>query len=231
LSCEGAFTRADLYLFKAHWNALVRGWARPYAVVHPPVFPERYRVETTREKILFVNMSALKGVETFFRIVERMPHRRFLAVIGGYSKQAPPPRAYDNLEVVGPLEDIRHAYSRAKIVLMPSVLEAFGRVALEAAASGIPTIAANCPGLREALGSAGRFVAHDDIDAWVQAITELENDEAYAAAVNKVLHRSNAMDPSKELREFEGLLRNLTQQSGTHMLRNDRDDLSPSMGQ
>ncbi|WP_262928542.1 glycosyltransferase family 4 protein [Streptomyces sp. CBMA152] len=48
-----------------------------------------------------------------------------------------------------------HVYSRSRVILMPSLYESWGRVAVEAFASGIPVIAHTTPGLVESMGEAG----------------------------------------------------------------------------
>ncbi|MFE4971343.1 glycosyltransferase [Kitasatospora sp. NPDC056651] len=49
-------------------------------------------------------------------------------------------------------------YARSRVVLMPSSHESWGRVGVEAFASGIPVIAHPTPGLAECLGHAGIYV-------------------------------------------------------------------------
>lgn len=67
---------------------------------------------------------------------------------------------------------------RAAIVLVPSHSETFGLVALEAAASGVPVIARNTGGLREAVvdGVTGLLVTGDEPSDWARAITGLLED-------------------------------------------------------
>lgn len=64
---------------------------------------------------------------------------------------------------------------RASLVLIPSHSETFGLVALEAAASGVPVIARDAGGLREAVldGETGVLIASDDPAVWAAAIERL----------------------------------------------------------
>ena len=70
--------------------------------------------------------------------------------------------------------------------------------AVEAAASGIPTIAHPTPGLQEALGDAGVFVDRDDIDGWETALKELLG-AGWALASKKALARSAEINPRQEV--------------------------------
>jgi glycosyltransferase involved in cell wall biosynthesis len=51
---------------------------------------------------------------------------------------------------------------------MPSRRESYGRVAVEAAMSGIPTVASDLPGIREATNNRGLFVAEGQ--SWEAAV-------------------------------------------------------------
>jgi glycosyltransferase involved in cell wall biosynthesis len=77
-----------------------------------------------------------------------------------------------------------------RVLLMPSRYESYGRTAIEAAASGIPTIAHPTPGLREALGAAGIYANRDNPDDWVTAIRALTSDPvAYSRRSRQVQKR------------------------------------------
>lgn len=71
-------------------------------------------------------------------------------------------------------EDIPRYYRLADVHLLPSTkrAEAFGLVALEAAASGIPSIASDLPGVRTVVrdGDTGVLVPPGDVDELAQAI-------------------------------------------------------------
>ncbi|WGD37468.1 glycosyltransferase [Lysinibacter sp. HNR] len=66
----------------------------------------------------------------------------------------------------------------AKLVMVPSYSETFGLVALEAAASGVPVIAADTGGLREAVvhGTTGLLLTGRDPHVWAAAIEPLLRD-------------------------------------------------------
>jgi glycosyltransferase involved in cell wall biosynthesis len=168
-------------------------------VVLPPVWPEEYR--TTRgDCITLVNCTATKGVKVLEELAERMPERKFLAVRGGYGEQAPPD--LDNVIVLDhmPGREMRDAvYARTRLLLMPSDYESWGRVGVEAMASGIPVLAHPTEGLTESLGAAGIFCDRADVDAWQAAIERLDGRDAYRSASRKAKARSKALDPAADL--------------------------------
>jgi hypothetical protein len=65
---------------------------------------------------------------------------------------------------------------------MPSSYESWGRVAIEAACSGIPTIAHPTDGLLEALGPAGIFVDRRKTRQWQAELERLDDPDQYAKA-------------------------------------------------
>jgi glycosyltransferase involved in cell wall biosynthesis len=61
-----------------------------------------------------------------------------------------------NLNRMANTPDPRDFYRLSRIVLIPTIWqESFGRVAVEAMASGIPVLASDCGALPETLGGAG----------------------------------------------------------------------------
>jgi len=168
-------------------------------IVRPPVWPREYR--TTRgECITLVNCTMSKGAGVLAELAERMPERKFLAVRGGYGEQQPP--ELDNVLVLDhmPGRQMRDAvYARTRLILMPSDYESWGRVGVEAMASGIPVLAHPTEGLTESLGAAGVFCDRDDVDAWQEAIEGLDDRDVYRAASRRALARSKSLDPAQDL--------------------------------
>lgn len=168
-------------------------------VVRPPVWVDEYR--TTRgDCITLVNCTMTKGVGVLAELAERMPERKFLAVRGGYGEQEPPDLS--NVLVLDhmPGREMRDAvYARTRLLLMPSDYESWGRVGVEAMASGIPVLAHPTEGLTESLGGAGVFCDREDVDAWQAAIERLDARDAYRTASRRATARAKALDPTQDL--------------------------------
>ncbi len=128
---------------------------------------------------------AFKGLEVLLAAFKELEGASHLIVVGDGDLRADfEIMAADNPSVhfVGaiPPEDLPVYYRAADIHLFPSTsqAEAFGLVALEAAASGIPTIASNLPGVRTVVkdNETGLLVPPSDADALKIAIERLLND-------------------------------------------------------
>ena len=191
---------ADLIVANSwHVNAALPDAGAPRIVVHPPVWPDRHRTEPG-DAVTLVNPIPEKGAHLFYELAERMPGVPFLAVEGGYQRDQQIRRPdLANVTWQPHTDDMRRdVWSRTRVLLMPSEQESYGMAAVEAAASGIPTLASPTPGLREALGDAGNFADPADVDAWEQALRHLLGDgwnEASASA--RAL--ADALDPRPEL--------------------------------
>jgi len=193
--------QVQLAIYNARWTmeaAAAEGRTERAVLVNPLVFPDAFATERG-EAICLVNTCPAKGGQLFWALTARMPERRFLAVRGGWGAQIV--HLLPNAEVIGHQLDPRDIYRRCRIMLMPSQplgtpgpnwdwTESWGRVAIEAAASGIPTIAHPTPGLLESLGSAGIFADRNDVEAWARAIEELDDPDRYAQASAAALARS-----------------------------------------
>jgi len=153
-------------------------------VLLPLVQPQSYGFRTTREKILFINPTILKGVEVFFGIAGRLPDLQF-RVAESWNINGPwrdychsRAEALNNIEWVAPTRNPETLYGAAKVLLMPSVWEeSFGRSALEAQLSGIPVLASRRGGLPEAVGEGGILLEADAAaDAWSEALDRVCSD-------------------------------------------------------
>jgi glycosyltransferase involved in cell wall biosynthesis len=212
-----------LTIYNSHWLAAKRSqwagqempdeWLAPSIVVHPVVEPERYRCETGT-KITLVNPTPTKGANTFKALAKQMPEREFLAVEGGYGDQVitapgtdPKYAATGNIEWMAHTPDIREVFRKTRVLLMPSDYESYGRVGIEAACAGIPTITHPTEGLKEAFGNAGIFIDRNDIAAWYMEVDRLLTDEAYYRERSEaVLALAASLDPESEFDRLEAAL-------------------------
>jgi glycosyltransferase involved in cell wall biosynthesis len=140
----------------------------PGFVYHPPVDPSQYYTDIYRgEYITQVNFFHNKGPEIFFELARRFPQHKFLAVKGGYGQQEIPEILPHNVTLWENQPDMRRVYGVSRLILMPSQYESYGRIAVEAAASSVPSLVTATPGLKEAMGEAAVYVENrDDIDEW-----------------------------------------------------------------
>jgi glycosyltransferase involved in cell wall biosynthesis len=196
----------------SHWGGqyMPDAWRAPHIIVHPIVEPERYRCETGT-KITLVNPTPTKGANTLKVLAKQMSDREFLAVEGGYGDQVitapgtdPKYAATGNIEWMAHTPDIREVFRKTKILLMPSDYESYGRVGIEAACAGIPTIAHSTEGLKEAFGDAGIFIDRNDIAAWYLEIDRLLTDDVYyRQRSNAVLALADSLGPESEFDRLE----------------------------
>lgn len=202
---------ADLVVYNSEWirrdgEIFYARYPREFLprnsiVVRPPVIAQEYRTQPG-DCATLVNLNADKGGEVFWQIAAWTPEWNFLGVRGAYGQQIMPPPRLPNCEVVDgvPGQKMReHVYSRSRVMLMPSLYESWGRVAVEAFASGIPVIAHPTPGLVESLGEAGIFAYRDDLNAWIHALTSLRDPTAWALASRRAKARSLELSAAPDL--------------------------------
>jgi glycosyltransferase involved in cell wall biosynthesis len=168
-------------------------------IVRPPVVAAEYATKPGGA-VTLVNCSKEKGGEVLAALARRMPEQQFLAVKGAYGEQVLPD--LPNVEVVEHVsgEDMRdQVYARTKVLLMPSSYESWGRVGVEAMASGIPVLAHPTQGLCESLGDAGVYVDRDDIDGYEATLRRLLTPGEYRLAAKRSKARSAGLDPGEDL--------------------------------
>jgi len=183
---------------------------QPTMIVTPPCDINHYKINKPGTHVTLVNINDAKGGATLKFLAGLMPKEKFLGVKGSYGNQVlDQPK---NVKIVDNMGDIRKAYAKTRIIIMPSRYESWGRVAVDAMSCGIPVIANPTPGLQESLGDAGYFVKFNDVEGYKRAIEEI--DANYSEWQEKVKLRSVQLyeQSQKELAEFETFLDKLTKQ-------------------
>jgi glycosyltransferase involved in cell wall biosynthesis len=189
---------AALVIANSKWIEKAIRWPGRTIVIPPPCDPARYKT-TPGEAITLINLGENKGAHTFWQLARILKDRQFIGVHGGYSHQIIPDRVPSNVELIEHTPDIREVYGRTRLILIPSAYESWGRVGIEAAASGIPAIAHPTPGLLESLGNAGTFVDRHDIAGYVEAIWAFDDPKHYAKQSARALARSAELDVERDM--------------------------------
>ncbi|MDQ3737954.1 MAG: glycosyltransferase [Actinomycetota bacterium] len=154
-----------------------------------------------RPVALFVGrMQALKGPDVAIRALARSRCRDAVMVMGGGASglegDAEMALAHDLVDELGlhdrvvfvepqPHHILSTYYRAADVVIVPSRSESFGLVALEAAACGIPVVAAAVGGLRSLVddGVTGLLVERRDPEHFAAALDRVLDDPAAAEAM------------------------------------------------
>lgn len=200
--------RPDLVVFNAEWQVHMSEYLGAALVVHPPMDVAKYLC-APGDRVTLINLNRRKGGDLFGRLVKSMPDVQFLGVIGMWGEQIVPRPLPRNLEILESQNDVRRVYSRTRVLLLPSRWESFGRVAVEAALSGIPVVASPNPGTIEALGNAAIYASLSDVDEWVAAIRSLDDPEFYSSQSVAIAHAAERFTGANELVDLEEMLKGL----------------------
>lgn len=168
-----------------------------HLVVRPPIYSAEYKT-APGQKVTLINLNEDKGARIFYELARRMPDVEFLGVVGAHGEQII--EALPNVEIVKHTDPhaMTTVYGKTRVLLMPSIYESWGRVGVEAMASGIPVIAHPTNGLTEALGDAGTFVSRDDLNGWESAVRRLLDGRSWKASSRRALQRSAELDSIRD---------------------------------
>jgi len=147
------------------------------------------RMETAPVVVMLGRLLHQKGIPEFVEVARRirhnMPAARF--IIAGEEDLIHPDavtvdwiREQEGVEYLGHLQDVGPILEKADLLLYPSYYrEGVPRVVLEAAATGLPAVAFDVPGVREAVrnGETGFLVFDRDVDNMTRRVRELLEDE------------------------------------------------------
>ena len=184
-------------------NAFRQAFGLPALVLPPLVDPARYRTESRRETVTFVNPIPIKGLDIAISLAETRPDIPFLFVESwplttrqrrGLSQRIKHCR---NVTLVERTQDMRSIYARTRLLLVPSIWnEAWGRVVTEAQICGIPVLASDVGGLPEAVGNGGLVVNPTaPLSDWADELGRLWDDLAcYAEYCRRASDRVQLYD-------------------------------------
>lgn len=118
----------------------------------------------------------------------------------------------NSVNFFGKFVDVIPFYNKMDIFVLPSILEGFGIVLLEAMASGIPIVATNVDGIREVVinMSSGLLVPPKSPKAIADAISNLiENPQLRDNLVKEGLNRAKEFDVKEHVMKLDRLYTNL----------------------
>lgn len=180
-------------------------------VLYPLVDFDHYRTPRREEFVTMINPVQVKGVEIGLELAERLPQQEFLFVEGWGTDPAIVARIerLPNATYMRKQMDMRAVYGRTQVLIVPSQWqEAFGRVVVEAQASGIPVIASRTGGLPEAVGDGGILIDdYRDPARWLPALQGLLEDRSvYESLSEKAIENTRRFDLRGELNRLIGIL-------------------------
>lgn len=180
------------------------------AVIHPPIYgtgPFPRLSSFDRGLVSMINPCAVKGISIFLEMARAMPETAF-GVLPGWGTTAEDRRSlgdFANVEILPYCREIEEFLRRTRVLLMPSLwLEGFGLIVMEAMLRGIPVIASDSGGLKEAKLGTGYVIPvraierydpifdehgmpqpvlpQQDVKPWIEAVRTLTGDRnAYEA--------------------------------------------------
>lgn len=170
-------------------------------VAYPGVSPDFYRrtpaeIEAFRREhglperfILYLGtLEPRKNLETLIHAYARLPQRREVRLVLAGARGWQTEGLFELIETLGLAEDVLTTgylsgsalpmwYNASELFAYPSLYEGFGMPVVEAMACGAPVVASHATSLPEAAGPAGTLLPPTDVDAWVDAIARLLDDE------------------------------------------------------
>jgi glycosyltransferase involved in cell wall biosynthesis len=177
---------------------------RGAAVIHPPIYgrgPFTHYRNFEHGRITMINPCAVKGISIFLEVARRLPEREF-AVLPGWGTTSGDLRALRtvaNVRFLPHATNIDEVLAETRVLLMPSLwYEGFGLIVMENMLRGLPVVASDSGGLKEAkhgtryvigvrtieryepvfdeLGMPRPVVLENDAGPWLEALAELLGD-------------------------------------------------------
>ena len=173
-----------------------------YAVYWPPFINfKRYITKKKNIKSIgFYSAGPHKGDKLFNKLIEKMPHIKFVIMGRNYSFESN--TTPKNLKHMGDITNPKLFYKEISLLVVPSLIsEGYPRVIIEAALNGIPVIANKIGGIPESLGNSGIFIDIEQsenkmVKQYISTIDKLLNDSR-----EYVKYSERALKRAKEYEE------------------------------
>lgn len=174
-----------------------------YLIIGSGIDIDRFRVScrprhngSSPVVVMLGRLLSQKGIPDFTEVASRVrrqwPNARF--IWAGEADDTHPDavssewmHAQQDIEYAGRLNDVRDLLKEADLFLFPSYREGVPRAIMEAAASGLPTIAFDVPGVREAVidHETGFLVPVRDSETMARRVAELLGDSDKRSEMGK----------------------------------------------
>lgn len=203
-AAEAVKAAAAVVVIGSHMAGYVREHlGREAVVVHPPMYgkpPYQRFGRFGGGFVLLINPCAVKGISIFLALAERFPEIEFAALTGWGTSLADRTALslHANTVLLQNVADIEEVLAGARVLLMPSLwYEGFGLIAMEAMLRGVPVIASDSGGLKEAKEGTGYVIPVRPVTRYEQvfddtlmprAVTPEQDVEPWARALDTLLH-------------------------------------------
>lgn len=207
----------DLLLANAEGHAsAARERGLPCRFVPSLVDVSATRVATTRRVALLVNPRKEHGVDVALELARRRPDVPFVLQESWLLDARERAHVEDQIRALPHVQlrpfyaDNTEMYHDARVLLAPHTMDNRPRVVLEAQSNGIPVLATDWPGLREAVGPGGLLLPiAATADEWAEAFSVAWDDETAYDALGTAAERHASRDevqPDVVLGTFERCL-------------------------
>jgi len=151
---------------------LLKIYGRKSIVVYPQVNINKENFKNTKEGIVFIGDSRIKGLNLVKKIASKLPENDFFI----FGRNTHVEKRIGNIIYCPWQADVLKIYKRAKLVIVPSLWqEAYGRVAKESIILDIPVLVSNVGGLAEAVDfDESKLVTnYTNSDEWIRKIKDI----------------------------------------------------------
>ncbi len=159
--------------YAREWGQLDAVYA-PISLLENAEFPASGRIEN--RFVTMVNPCGVKGIAILLGLAAQMPEVEFAAVPtwGTTAADILALRRHPNITILPPVDDIHPVFEQTRVALVPSLwAEARSRIILEAMVRGIPVMASDVGGLREAKLGVDYLVPVNPVTRYRHATDEL----------------------------------------------------------
>jgi len=159
-------------------------------------------------KILLFSPVSYKGVDLALKIAGSMKDEKFMFIGNAKKRTVNRIGQLTNVDYLPWVDDPSIAYSKAKLLIVPSVIpEGYGMVCIEAMSRGVPCVVSGAGALPDTIGSGGDSItSHKDSSAWIDVIRRYSDDVYLREKSLAALSEYGKYSPESSIRTVSSLL-------------------------
>jgi N-acetyl-alpha-D-glucosaminyl L-malate synthase BshA len=184
--------------------------------VDTKVYKPCHKRRSGKKRIVYISnfrpvKRAVDAVKIFNRVRRQAPSELVMVGDGPDLPLAKEIAKSLDVEFVPPQKDVAPILQSADLVLVPSEMESFGLVALEAMACGVPVVATRCGGIEELVkdGETGYLGAIGDLEGLAEKCLKILGDSDLGPKLGSAGRRvaESCYETSRVVSQYESLYR------------------------
>lgn len=209
--CQSSEIKA--YVMQKHKVSVEKLIIIPNPVIIPETKIRNIQPSKTKRLIIVARLTAQKGIERLLSIIQELPENYQLTIVGDgvlkstIAEQIISMNLSDRVTMLGMINNVLEVVSQHDLFVLPSFIEGFPNVVIEALSVGTPVVSFSVGGISEILRSGfnGYILQQGDLDGFKRKVIMACEQEWQSGAIQEDIQKRFSV--ASITKSYEGLIR------------------------